>query len=92
LDSRPHRQHPGFASSWASWYHTFEKAGLSTFWCFPTSSKEVWSMLNQTALEYLMKPPSYRISLFWGRGPDLVSNFEKVMESNFFHLQLMSKA
>ena len=43
-DLRPHRQDPGFASSWASWYHTLKKAGLSTFWCLPTSSKEVWSM------------------------------------------------
>ena len=91
-DLRPHRQDPGFASSQASWYHTLEKAGLSTFWCFPTSSKEVWSMLHQTALEYLMKPPSNRFSLFWGQGPDLVSNIEIMMESNFFHLQSMSKA
>jgi len=91
-DLRPHHQDPGFASSWASWYRTIEKAGLSTFWCLPTSSKEVWSMLHQTALDYLLKPPSNRFSLFWGQGPDLVSNIEIMMESNFFHLQSMSKA
>ncbi len=47
---------------------------------------------NQTALENLMKRPSNRFSLFWGQGPDLVSNFERMMESNFFHLQSMCKA
>ena len=36
----------------------FGIAVLSTIWCLPTSSKEVWRMLHQSALENLMKPAS----------------------------------
>jgi len=91
-DLRPDCQDPGFACSSASRYRTFEITILSTIWLLGTSSHELWSILNQTALGYLAYQASTRFQNFGGRGPDLVSSIEKMVRMDLFCQNSMSKA
>ena len=89
---RPDCQDPGFACSSASRYRTFETTILSTIWLLGTSSHELWSVVNQTALRYLAYQAGTRFQIFGGRGPDLVLNIKKMVGMDFFRQKLMSNA
>ena len=53
-DLRPDCQNPQIGCSCASRYWAFEKTILSTFWSLSTSSKALWSVIQQSAPDYLV--------------------------------------
>ena len=89
-DLRPHRQDPGFASSWASWYHTDSHVGKSGSFDILVLANIIQRGMehvtsNGTRISYETTEQSI-FTFFRSRTLFVVEH-----RNNFFHLQSMSK-